>query len=268
MFDVQLLDKIKFFTDFSQQAKNEIAGLDSVFKKYPANSSIINEGDDSNAFFVLLQGKAAVYKKPNVNPINDLNPGAVFGEVAFLSSKPRGASVVAIETCILLEFDRKILKVLSPDVRDQLKDKLITILVKHLNEVIDLRTKETFGLSTANPHEVEVIGAKIEIKKEIFAQEGYHIFYLGNGEALIENRREGTKNKVKMTELTETIPGKFANAIKQARRDPEDYMYGQSGDFGGYLVLKIARQAWKSALNAYQAEQFDQGRKSDTFRNR
>ncbi|MBF0615031.1 MAG: cyclic nucleotide-binding domain-containing protein [Magnetococcales bacterium] len=268
MFDVQLLDKIKFFADLPQNAKLEIASLDTVFKKYAANSPIINEGDESDSFFVLIQGKVNVYKKPNVNPISELKPGSIFGEIAFLSNKPRGASVVAVDPCILLEFDRKILHQLSPDVRDLLKDKLITILVKHLNDIIDLRTKETFGLVTSNPHEAEMIGAKVEVRKQIFAQEGYYIYYVGNGEALIENKNEGTQNKVRMTELTETIPGKFVTAIKQANRDPDDYLYGQSGDFGGYLVLKSARQAWKSTLLAIQAEKFDAGRKTDAFRSR
>ncbi|MEO5330580.1 MAG: cyclic nucleotide-binding domain-containing protein [Magnetococcus sp. YQC-5] len=268
MFDVQLLEKIKFFADFSQSAKNEISRLDSVFKKFLPNTPIINEGDDSGSFFILLQGKVSVYKKPNVNPINELKPGSIFGEVAFLSAKPRSASVVAVEPCILLEFDRSVMYQLSPDVRDQLKDKLITILVQHLNDVIDLRTKESFGLSTNNPHEVEMIGSKVQIKKQIFSQDGYFIYYLGNGEALIENKSEGTQNKVKMTELTERIPGKFVAAIKQANRDPDDYLYGQSGDFGGYLVLKIARHAWKSTMMTFHAEQFDQDRKSETFRNR
>ncbi|MBF0214104.1 MAG: cyclic nucleotide-binding domain-containing protein [Magnetococcales bacterium] len=268
MFDVQLLDKIKFFADFPQNAKNEIAALDTVFKKYAANSPIINEGDESNSFFILLQGKVSVYKKPNVNPINELKPGSVFGEIAFLSAKPRAASIVALDPCILLEFDRKILHQLSPDVRDHLKDKLITILVQHLNDIIELRTKETFGLDTSNPHEAEMIGAKVEVHKQIFGQEGYYIYYVGNGEALIENKYEGTQNKVRMAELTEVIPGKFVTAIKQANRDPDDYLYGQSGDFGGYLVLKTARHAWKSTLLAIQAEKFDLGRKSDTFRNR
>ncbi|MBF0427510.1 MAG: cyclic nucleotide-binding domain-containing protein [Magnetococcales bacterium] len=268
MFDVQFLDKIKFFSDFSAEAKREIAQLDIVFKKYAANSPIINEGDDSGSFFILLQGKVSVYKKPNVNPISELLPGAIFGEIAFLSAKPRGASVVALENCILLEFDRSVLGRLSPDIRDQLKDKLITILVKHLNDVIDMRTKESFGLATNNPHAAEMIGAKIEVKQLIFSQEGYYIYYMGNGDALIENRLEGTKNTVKMVELTEVIPGKYITAIKQARRDPADYLFGKSGDFGGYLVLKAARQAWKSTLLAVQAEKFDQTRKMDTFINR
>ncbi|GAB0058265.1 hypothetical protein SIID45300_02611 [Candidatus Magnetaquicoccaceae bacterium FCR-1] len=268
MFDVQLLEKIKFFSDFTPQAKAEIASLDTLFKKYPANAPIINEGDESGSFFVLLQGKVNVYKKPNVNPINELKPGAIFGEIAFLSSKPRGASIVAIEPCILLEFDRKIMHDLSPDVRDFLKDKLITILVTHLNDIIDLRTKETFGLDTSNPHAAEMIGVKVEVNKQIFAQEGYFIYYVGNGEAVIENKSEGTRNKVRMSELTEQIPGKFVNAIKSANRDPDDYLYGQFGDFGGYLVLKAARHAWKSTLMAIQAEKFDLGRKSDAFRSR
>ncbi|MBF0271328.1 MAG: cyclic nucleotide-binding domain-containing protein [Magnetococcales bacterium] len=268
MFDVQLLDKIKFFADFPQNAKNEIAALDTVFKKYPANSPIINEGDESDSFFILLQGKVSIYKKPNVNPINELKPGAVFGEIAFLSAKPRAASVVALEPCILLEFDRNILHQLTPDVRDHLKDKLINILVQHLNDIIDLRTKETFGLATNNPHEAEMIGTKVEVHKQIFGQEGYYIYYVGNGEALIENKHEGTQNKVRMTDLTEVIPGKFVTAIKNANRDPDDYLYGQSGDFGGYLVLKSARHAWKSTLMAIQAEKFNVDRKTETFRNR
>ncbi|MBF0439408.1 MAG: cyclic nucleotide-binding domain-containing protein, partial [Magnetococcales bacterium] len=113
MFDARLLDKIKFFSDLSQSAKKEISMLDSAFKKFPSESTVVSEGDETYSFFVLLQGMASVYKKPNINPINELKPGAVFGEAAFLTEKPRMATVIAMDTCIFLEFDRKILNQLS-----------------------------------------------------------------------------------------------------------------------------------------------------------
>ncbi len=267
MFDVRLLDKIKFSADFSPEEKAEIATLDdTIFKKFDPLEPIINEGDEGKSFFIILTGSVSVYKRPNVNPIAELVPGAVFGEVSFLSPKLRTASIVANEETIVLEFSRDILNNLSFGLRDKLKDKLIFLLVKHLDDVINLRTREFYDIDkvsrfTKGNRKVRSIPQKVMI----FSDKGYNIYYLGNMEALLENEIDGTEKTVKMVNLQEEIPRKFAYYIKESKQNPEDYLYADSGKFGGYLVPKAARHAWKSTMISFRSEQMLLERESKLF---
>lgn len=261
MFDVKLLNKIKFFSDFSQEEKLQIARQDNaVFRKFEKNEPIINEGDVGDAFFVVLKGEVDVYKKPNVNPIATLRPGAVFGEISFLSPRIRTASISSSETCIVLEINKKILKNLTYEVSDKLKDKLISLLIQHLDEIIELRTKDHFSTAKTNPFEEGIKMKNIKQKVNIFSDGGYHIYYLGNLEALLENEVEGTSKRVTMVELSNKLPQKQLNFIKESRQDPGDYLFAQSSEYGGYLVPKAAQHAWKSVMTTFQAENMSRSR--------
>lgn len=256
MFDVKLLDKIKFSADLSDEDKQEIASLDdTVFKRFETMEPIVNEGDRGKSFFIILSGEVAVYKSPSPNPIATLFPGAVFGEVSFLSPKFRTATVIAVEETIVLEFSRDILNNLSLPLRDRLKDKLIFLLVKHLDEVIALRTQQLYASRKVNPFDEKRKADTIRQKVMIFSDKGYHIFYIGDMKALLENEAEGTSKTVRMVELVEEIPEKFARYIKESRQSPKDYLYGESGKTGGYIVPRSARQVWDSAMNHYRTEQ-------------
>ena len=215
MFDVKLLDKIKFSADFSPEEKAEIAALeDTIFKKYDPLEPIINEGDSGKSFFIILTGSVSVYKNPNVNAIAKLSPGAVFGEVSFLSPKFRSASVIANEETIVLEFSHDILNELSFKLRDKLKDKLIYLLVKHLDDVIKLRTRDYYTIDKANPFTKNKKSPVFRKKVMIFSEGGYNIYYLGNMEALLENDVDGTEKTVKMVKLQKEIPLKFIRYIE------------------------------------------------------
>ena len=254
MLNPVMLDKVKFFDDFIESEKAEIAqGDHSVFKKYHELQPILNEGEEGNSFFILIQGLANVYKKPNVNAIAELKAGAVFGELAFLSRRLRVASVVAMQSCVVLEFSHAMLGKLSPDLRDKLKDKLISLLVHHLDDIIKLRTKIYFN-QNPTPWVAPKINEEPNKKIEIFNDKDYQIYYLGNLEAILENSVEGTQRKVRMAELTDEIPLKFLRIIKKGRQDPDDYLFGQDGSQLGYVIPKKARQVWQSTMVSYHSD--------------
>jgi cAMP-dependent protein kinase regulator len=64
-------------------------------RKFPAGTTIIQEGDVGESFFILEAGSAEVYKRGTPNPVNHYKKGDYFGELALLNDVPRAASVVS-----------------------------------------------------------------------------------------------------------------------------------------------------------------------------
>jgi cAMP-dependent protein kinase regulator len=61
----------------------------------PAGTTLIEEGEEGDAFFLLLAGSAAVRRGGNT--VAEQGEGAYFGELALLDGEPRSATVVAKE---------------------------------------------------------------------------------------------------------------------------------------------------------------------------
>lgn len=87
---------------FPVLTRDEIGYLASkgIHKRYPKNSVLICEGDDSDSLYVLLEGKVKIFAGDESGKevvINIQGPGEIFGEVAMIGKIPRSASVMAIE---------------------------------------------------------------------------------------------------------------------------------------------------------------------------
>ena len=78
-------------------------------REFAPQSVIVREGAAADAAFVVLSGLVAVRRKDPESGIEfllaELGPDQMFGEMALLITKPRGASVVALEatTCAVLD---------------------------------------------------------------------------------------------------------------------------------------------------------------------
>lgn len=59
----------------------------------PAGTPLVKEGEEGDAFFVIIDGTASVRREDQV--LTDVGPGASFGELALLDGEPRSASVIA-----------------------------------------------------------------------------------------------------------------------------------------------------------------------------
>jgi CRP-like cAMP-binding protein len=60
-----------------------------------AGTTLIEEGEEGDALFVILEGAASVRRKDT--EVATVGPGAWFGELALLDGEPRSATVVALE---------------------------------------------------------------------------------------------------------------------------------------------------------------------------
>jgi CRP/FNR family transcriptional regulator, cyclic AMP receptor protein len=92
-----------------------------------AGQTIIEEGDSGDSIFLIRSGSTRVFLHILGKEIElaILSAGDVFGEVAFLTGRPRTASVVALDNTEILEFNKLLLEEIFekyPDVLKKLYD--------------------------------------------------------------------------------------------------------------------------------------------------
>ncbi len=108
------LSKFKLFTGFHQEELESLVGLSDVIT-IPAGTEIVCEGDPGHCMFVILNGKALVFKKVTAGelPLAELSSGDFFGEVSLVDDGVRSATVLATEDCRLLKITRMVIGVLA-----------------------------------------------------------------------------------------------------------------------------------------------------------
>ncbi|MDH3450905.1 MAG: Crp/Fnr family transcriptional regulator [Gammaproteobacteria bacterium] len=89
---------------FSGLTRDELEALAQtrVVRKYPRNATIINDGDTTNAIYIINRGKVKVCKTSESGKevvIAVLDEGEHFGEMSLIDDKPRSASIVTKESC-------------------------------------------------------------------------------------------------------------------------------------------------------------------------
>lgn len=69
-------------------------------RNYPANSILINEGDQTESLYVILEGEVKCYCSDEQGKeviLNILGPGEYFGELSLVDDEPRSASVMTLK---------------------------------------------------------------------------------------------------------------------------------------------------------------------------
>ena len=106
------LRRLHFFNTFSDEEIDEIINA-STMVTYQAGENIIEEGAIDNAFYLLALGTAEVRKKGKVLQI--LDKGDCFGEIGFLTSAKRTATVTSISQTLVLKSSATLMDTLSQD---------------------------------------------------------------------------------------------------------------------------------------------------------
>ncbi|MBF0284826.1 MAG: cyclic nucleotide-binding domain-containing protein [Magnetococcales bacterium] len=152
MIKRDLLDRIPFFKGFSVEEKDAVSCLEGVqFLRFDDQETIIQEGDHDEAFFILLRGTAQVFKAPYPEAVAELKSGSLFGEIAFLHPRPRISSVISRGESIALRFNRSLLAHLPCPIREKFKDRLVAILIDHLDNLREvLKDRQTPGQKSAD----------------------------------------------------------------------------------------------------------------------
>ncbi|KAF2133865.1 camp-dependent protein kinase-like protein regulatory subunit [Dothidotthia symphoricarpi CBS 119687] len=87
------LEEVPLLSTLTPYERSKIADALET-KKYPPGTTIIQEGDVGESFFILESGDAQVYKRGLDGPVKQYSKGDYFGELALLNDAPRAASVV------------------------------------------------------------------------------------------------------------------------------------------------------------------------------
>ena len=104
-------------------------------KQFKKGDIILKEGTTGNEMYIILSGKARVYKTINRKPteLGFLGPDDFFGEMSLFLHHPRSATVEAMEKIEIMTFNREsFLDIVKSD--PELAAQIITILVKRLHE--------------------------------------------------------------------------------------------------------------------------------------
>jgi cAMP-dependent protein kinase regulator len=96
---------IPLFADLTQEEFNEFTKRMVIHNNVPPGKQIIKEGEAGSSVYVMTRGAVKVYTAAGGKRIDlaDLQPSDFFGEIAFLTGKPRTATVETTQECDLLE---------------------------------------------------------------------------------------------------------------------------------------------------------------------
>jgi CRP-like cAMP-binding protein len=74
---------------------------------FSAGEMIIREGEPGRSVYIILDGRVKVFTRDNDDnelELATLGVGQFFGEMSFVSGKPRSSSVVALELSVVVEL--------------------------------------------------------------------------------------------------------------------------------------------------------------------
>lgn len=103
------LAAVPLFSQFTRKDLSRL-GRAAVERNYKKGETIVKEGEQAVAFFVVTKGKVEVTKGSGAKKqkLGELGPGSVFGEMALLDGAPRVATAKAVgdvECLVLSRWD-------------------------------------------------------------------------------------------------------------------------------------------------------------------
>ena len=106
---LSFLGTISPYNTLDERGLQSLANI-AIRRSYKKNMVIIQQGDDTNSMFILIEGEMRVYVEDEDGKqltVRILKPGDSFGEVALIGDFPRTASVVTLTDCVVAAFSRE-----------------------------------------------------------------------------------------------------------------------------------------------------------------
>ena len=131
----ELFGNMPMFKNFTQQEIKQFIKLKVYHQKFKKGDVIINEGNYDSFLYLLVVGTVLITKDDNKTPIARLNAGDVFGEMAFLTKKPRYSSASADENVLVIRMDDDFFEKIDLVIKDKIKDYFIELLISRLDRM-------------------------------------------------------------------------------------------------------------------------------------
>ena len=103
---MDVISQIPFFAPLQEKEREELAE-DATMHVFSAGEMVIREGDSGRSVYVILDGRVKVFTRDNGDnelELATLGVGQFFGEMSFVSGKPRSSSVAALELSVVVEL--------------------------------------------------------------------------------------------------------------------------------------------------------------------
>lgn len=123
------------FKNFTEMEKKRFCKLDLPVLNFPKDYTIIKEGEEHSALYLIIEGSVRVSKLNQKFSIAELGPGEIFGEMAFISKQPRYSSVIAGERILLIGMDEDFWQEITPEMNIKIKDFLMKLLISRLDRM-------------------------------------------------------------------------------------------------------------------------------------
>lgn len=134
----QPLDKQSLFSGLSA-GDLAIIAQHTVIRTFPANTVVLLEGEKSETFYMIIEGKVKVFASEddgNEVILSIQSRGEFFGEMTLVDDAPRSASVVTIQPTTLMTMSRAaFLECLSA--HPEVAYNLIRILIARVRSLTD-----------------------------------------------------------------------------------------------------------------------------------
>ena len=133
---LRYIQQIPAFAHFTEGEKAEVCRLKNLILSYRKGRTIVRQGDLDFSLFIIMRGDVSLTKTENPNlKITILKQGAIFGEVSFIRPRPRATNAVAETEVIAMKLNGEMLEKISTSVQGKIKDKIIQILIKRLDDI-------------------------------------------------------------------------------------------------------------------------------------
>jgi len=130
---IELMNKVPLFLQFSLSERTQFAQCADIFVA-SADEAIIEKGGTDTCFYIMLSGSAKVCPDKNKQPVAQISPGGIFGEVGFALNRPRSTWVIANQLSALIRVDHTLLNNLDSSVREKVKDQIILKLANIIED--------------------------------------------------------------------------------------------------------------------------------------
>ena len=167
----ETLRKTPLFSGLDDADIDQVAEQ-TALRQYPKNTVIVNQGDDTDSFYIIIKGKVDVFlhnDKGKEIIINTLGECESFGELAPLGGIPRQASIITTEDSSFGIISRQIFMdtlLTKPAVSMRIIDLLITRIQDLAEEVSSLALEDVYNrvVRVLYKH-AETVGDKLVTEK-------------------------------------------------------------------------------------------------------
>lgn len=133
------------------QSDIEMVAAQAVTRQFPKNTVIVSQGDDTDSFYVIVQGKVDVFLQNDKGKeiiINTMGLCESFGELAPLGRIPRQASIITTEDSTFGIISRQVFMdtlLVKPSIGMRIIDLLITRIQDLTEEVSSLALEDVYN---------------------------------------------------------------------------------------------------------------------------